>query len=907
MNPVKPWSFTGSDGSFHLEDPHKTSYLYFPLVNEAGLMSAVTPDLHGDAKADQHTFLLAPESLEDLHNSRSARNFWLYAEEAKTAWSVTGNSAAQISATDPEKVSLDAGFLWHTLTRENAKLGLRAVVTSIVPASPDQVELTKVVITNISNHALTITPTAALPLYGRSADNLRDHRNVTSLLHRARCTKFGVQVRPVMAFDERGHHPNAITYTAIGAEGDGCPPVGFFPAVEDFIGEGGTLDWPAAVVQPIRECQPAGTTLDGYETIGALRFKQVSLVPGESRSYVLAMAVLQPETNQAEDHLVKTYLSDAQFAAHLDATKAFWTAQLSTFGAQTGDPQFDMWLKWVAVQPILRRLYGCSFLPAHDYGRGGRGWRDLWQDILALMLMETGPVDQLLFSNFAGIRLDGSNATIIGSRPGEFKADRNNIPRVWMDHGLWPLMTTSLYIDQSGDLNFLLRQAAYFKDSHTHRCQQTDFAWTAASGTIQQIQGGEIFEGTVLEHFLIQHLTAFFHVGEHNNILLEGADWNDGMDMAHHRGESVAFTQFYAANLRQLSQLAKDLQASGIEEVDLLQELLPLLDTLGNPVDYENIPAKQGRLAHYFNQVAGTISGKKIRVSLNALAADLQVKADWLMAHLRAQEYIQNAEGYHWFNGYYNDDGERLEGDHPQGMRMTLSGQVFALMGGIATDEQAREVLRAADHYLFDDKVGGYRLNTNFHELLLNMGRCFGYAYGHKENGAMFSHMAVMFAYALYQRGFTQEAFKALNAIYAQSANFAVSRMYPGIPEYFSERGRGMYPYLTGSASWYLLTIITQVFGVRGNRGNLTLAPMLLKEQFDQQGDAALTTLFAGRKLRVAYHNPHGLEYGSYNIQKVTINGKEISGEGAKEVILPRKLITDLPAGELHQIDVTLG
>jgi cellobiose phosphorylase len=27
-------------------------------------------------------------------------------------------------------------------------------------------------------------------------------------------------------------------------------------------------------------------------------------------------------------------------------------------------------------------------------------------------------------------------------------------------------------------------------------------------------------------------LTAFFNVGEHNNIKLEDADWNDGMDMA---------------------------------------------------------------------------------------------------------------------------------------------------------------------------------------------------------------------------------------------------------------------------------------------------------------------------------------------------------------------------------------
>jgi cellobiose phosphorylase len=98
---------------------------------------------------------------------------------------------------------------------------------------------------------------------------------------------------------------------------------------------------------------------------------------------------------------------------------------------------------------------GNSFLPYHDYGRGGRGWRDLWQDVLALLMMERGDVSEMLLGYFGGVRADGSNATIIGSQPGEFRADRNNIPRVWMDHGAWPLLTTRLYIDQSGDLEFL--------------------------------------------------------------------------------------------------------------------------------------------------------------------------------------------------------------------------------------------------------------------------------------------------------------------------------------------------------------------------------------------------------------------------------------------------------------------
>jgi len=92
------WRFTGEDGTFCLESPHRTSYLYFPLVNEAGMMSAVTPTLHGDAKTGQNSFLTLPVSVEDLHNTRSARNFWLTIERHEP-WSATGNSAPQVART----------------------------------------------------------------------------------------------------------------------------------------------------------------------------------------------------------------------------------------------------------------------------------------------------------------------------------------------------------------------------------------------------------------------------------------------------------------------------------------------------------------------------------------------------------------------------------------------------------------------------------------------------------------------------------------------------------------------------------------------------------------------------------------------------------------------------------------
>jgi cellobiose phosphorylase len=902
------WTFVDETGAFTLQNPHQTSALYFPLVNEAGMMSSITPTLHGDAKTGQNTFLMAPVSVEDLHNSRAARNFWVFVEGAG-AWSATGNAAPQIAQgfvdDDAEQVTLEAGFLWHKLTRANPRLGLRAEITNFVPPGDEPVELMQVTLTNTGDRPLTLTPTAAIPIYGRSADNLRDHRHVTSLLHRIHTHRHGVWVCPTLSFDERGHKLNAVSYGVLGAEDDGTPPTGSFPTVEEFIGEGGCLEWPQAVVKPLQAPYLAGESIEGYEAMGALRFRDVVLEAGERKSYVVVMAVM--EGGLEADALVKSYGSAAQCEAWLERNRNHWRDKLETPGFGTAHPEFNLWLKWVTLQPVLRRLCGNSFLPYHDYGRGGRGWRDLWQDCLALLMMEPQGVRDILLDSYAGVRFDGSNATIIGPGAGEFRADRNDIPRVWMDHGAWPFLTTRLYVDQSGDLAFLLREQTYFKDWQTHRSKGVDEAWRAEQGTLLRTRTGAPYRGTVLEHLLVQHLTAFFNVGQHNNIKLEDADWNDGLDMAPRRGESVAFTALYAGNLSQLARTALELEGLGVETVELASELLLLLDTLDEEVDYDSVSAKQERLQAYFGTCRQTVSGDKVAVSLSGLARDLASKADWLYNHVRTQEWIHDGQGYAWFNGYYDDDGQRVEGEGPAGARMTLTGQVFTLMTGLATDEQARQIVRAAERYLFDPTVGGYRLNSDFGGVRLNLGRCFGFAFGHKENGAMFSHMAVMYAHALYRRGLVHEGHKVLDGIYQHCRDFETCRIYPGIPEYVNARGRGMYTYLTGSASWYLLTMLTQAFGVRGDLGNLVLESKLVPAQFDQGGEASVLTRFAGKRLHVVYHNPARLDYGKYGIKEIKINGTRASFERqGSAAVISRDAIIALDEHQPHRVDVEL-
>lgn len=877
-------------GTFTLDNPDLTSYMYFPLANETGMMSAITPDLSGDIKLDQNTFLLEPVSSENLHNNKSSRNFWVYIE-GKGAWSATGRSTNQQSklfTDDKEDVKLTAGILWHKVERTSEEMGLKATVTSYVPNgeidtsmetfeqttnATDRVEITKVEITNTSDKPQKITSTVAIPMYARSASNIRDHRHVTSLLHRTKTIKNGVVIYPTLTFDERGHNKNELFYACLAKEVVGeemVSPVGFCPVAEEFIGAGGNFENPYYVMTNTELPYGEEEYVNGYETIGAIRFADAELAPGETRTYIINLGYGKSEEEIIE--LGKKYLTLKHFDKYLDETKKYWQKKINVH-YNSADSDFDNWMHWVNFQPMLRRIYGCSFLPHHDYGKGGRGWRDLWQDCLALLIMEPDEVRQMLIDNFGGVRFDGTNATIIGSNPGEFIADRNDIVRVWMDHGAWPYLTTQLYIQQTGDIEFFAEGSSYFKDMQVSRGEVKDEEWNDAQGNKQMTAEAEAYSGTVLEHLLIQHLTAFYDVGEHNHIRLRGADWNDGLDMAEERGESVAFTALYGGNL---ANLAKDIRAytekTGKETITLAKELNILLDV--DAKVFDEVGEKSAVLDEYCEAVKHHISGEKIEIDSEKLASILEGMADWIMNHIRETEWTTSKEDFAWFNGYYDNSGKAVEGDFESGVRMMLTSQVFTVMMEVATDEQVESIIRAADEYLYDEGIGGYRLNTNFGEVKTDLGRLFGFAFGHKENGAVFSHMAVMYANALYQRGFAKEGFKVIDTLYRHCMDYHKSAIYPGVPEYVNQRGRGMYHYLTGAASWLLLTVLNEMYGVKGELGALKLKPKLLASQFEN-GKASVQCMFRGVNLTVTYQNPFALDVGEYTVQKIFVDGEE--------------------------------
>jgi cellobiose phosphorylase len=905
------WMFSKkNDGSFIAPYAEYVSRLYFPMMNEHGMKCSITPELKGDIASSFQNYLTAATVTEELHRNVSGRNFWISAE-GHTPWSVAGNSAFQkaekwTGERDGSEVEGHIGAF--ILRRRNNRIGLQSEVTVFVPNTDDFVELMKVSVKNTSDRQITFTPISATPIFGRHADNFRDHRQVTTMFQKVFIERHGVRVKPTIVHDEHGHSVNRMNYAVLGFEQNGDAPLGIWPVMYDFIGEGGSLDNPEAVFTNSEPPVYHEKDIQGREAIGAMRYRERTLMPREKAEYIIIHGITEEEKDI--ERWCRDYGNTEKFAAHLDDTLKYWQGVSHAVSFRTSDGDFDNWSKWVTFQLKCRQIFGNSYLPDFGYGRGGRGWRDLWQDLLSIFLIDPVSAREEILNNFKGIRVDGSNATIIGTKPGEFIADRNNVPRTWCDHGAWPVFVLNFYLHQTGDYDILFKELTYWKDIFTSRSRGKDLSWAPSQGYMQLDENGEVYTGSVLEHMLLQQLTAFFNVGENNNLLLEGGDWNDTLDMAREKGESVCFYNFYGHNLSVIADMLEHLHSKGYETIYLLSEVLLLLDRLPNQprVDYQSPEAKQKRLERYFQKVRHEVSGTKAQVNISDLVADLRGKSSHITEHIRKDEWLVTSEGFGFFNGHYDNDGLAIHGDSESGVLMDLTSQVMPVMCDVASDEQVGEMYRSAGKYLKDHGSPGIRLCTDFKELNLNIGRITGFNYGYKEHGSKWSQQNIMLMYGLYKRGFVEQGFEIFREIYELSNDSSTARIFPGIPSYFEPGDRGAYAFLTGSSTWLLLAVTTQIFGVDGKFGDLLLQPKLHHSFFDDDGLASISRNFRDLRLQVNYHNRDGLTYPDYSIGQVLINAKEPEYliKEAHRAVVSYAMLSGLSIDKLCRMEVML-
>ncbi len=101
------YTFIDDNGTFQIKSPLRHS-LYFPLTNRDGtLLGSISPNLSGDLKRNNNTFLTPPASIEDLRsNLICRRDFFIQ----------TSSDTLRLSRDYGD--TLEAGFLYHKLIKK---------------------------------------------------------------------------------------------------------------------------------------------------------------------------------------------------------------------------------------------------------------------------------------------------------------------------------------------------------------------------------------------------------------------------------------------------------------------------------------------------------------------------------------------------------------------------------------------------------------------------------------------------------------------------------------------------------------------------------------------------------------------------------------------------------------------
>lgn len=152
------------------------------------------------------------------------------------------------------------------------------------------------------------------------------------------------------------------------------------------------------------------------------------------------------------------------------------------------------------------------------------------------------------------------------------------------------------------------------------------------------------------------------------------------------REKAVAFTSAYAGNLKEIAHCIRLLeQETSCKRFEIAEEMGMLF--AGGRELYENVEKETRVLDAYLEKCAHNLSGQTMIVKAEQICSNLEEKADWLMEHIRMQEWIAEDEARGWFNGYYDDHKNPVEGCKDGKVRMMLTSQVFAIMSGTATPD----------------------------------------------------------------------------------------------------------------------------------------------------------------------------------------------------------------------------
>ena len=584
----------------------------------------------------------------------------------------------------------------------------------------------------------------------------------------------------------------------------------------EFLGRNGRLEAPAA----LQEAGPlSGRAGAGLDPCAALQRRVTVPGGGSVRMHFL---LGEADGEKAARTLVARY-RNADVAAEFERVTAEWDAVLGTLSVETPDTATNFVLnRWLVYQTRACRL----FARAGFYQAGGAyGFRDQLQDVMALCIAAPLEARAHIVRASAHQFTEGDVQHWWHPPSGRGVRTRFSDDRVFLPFAV------AHYVATTADAG-VLDEMAPFIEGPAIPAEREDLYFTPERSAES---------ASVYEH-CARALDASLGVGAHGLPLMQGGDWNDGMNRVgiHGRGESVWLGWFLYATLREFAPIA----------------------------------ARRGdgaRAQHWMHH-----------------ADSLQRALD------------RHAWDGAWFRRAYFDDGTPLGSAYNRECRIDSIAQSWAAISGAADPARARQAMDAVGEYLVkrgDDLV--LLFTPPFNASVPDPGYIQGYLPGVRENGAQYTHAAAwcVIAYAMLGDGDRAfELFSMLNPVNHASTRGGAHRYkvepYVVAGDVYSEAphvGRGGWSWYTGASGWMYRAGVEYVLGFRLQGTQVRIAPCIPRDW------AGYTLRYrrGGATYVIRVENPTHVSTGAVDIE---LDGRRVPGDRFP-------VIDD---GREHRVDVRL-
>ncbi len=234
-----------------------------------------------------------------------------------------------------------------------------------------------------------------------------------------------------------------------------------------------------------------------------------------------------------------------------------------------------------------------------------------------------------------------------------------------------------------------------------------------------------------------------------------------------------------------------------------------------------------------------------------------------------AAELAETVDRLCWDGAWYargTTDAGRVFGTSkdPEGT-IFLNTQSWAMISGIIPADKIDQVIAAVDERLMTP-WGPMLLAPAFEGMRKDIGKLTLKCPGTGENGSVYCHAAVFYAYGLYTVHRPEKAWSILQSIFPgetveqwrvrDQAPLYLPNFYRG-NQFSRLAGRSSHSPTTGTAPWYFRTVLEKLYGLEATLDGLRIHPQF---PADWPRECSISREFRGKKLTVRYRRCSGFQ-----------------------------------------------